>query len=213
MIDNWTKVTVGKYEEIRRITNSGRDVTEVNTELLSVLTDIDVEDLLDMPLMRYNNLLQCTGFLYDEIPQRMVATKYVLGGVTFDVMLNIEKMTAAQFIDYQNYIKDIDNNLVPLISIFLIPQGYKYNDGYNIIEMQNIIRNNLCIIDANALAAFFLRWYESLLKATVSYLIKKVKRLMKKETNKEAVKKMQEAITLLEKSGDGLTLLTELRKQ
>lgn len=213
MIDNWSKLTVGKYQEVKAITTSGRDVTEVNTELLSVLTDIDVDDLLDMPLIRYNNLLQCTGFLYDDMPKRMVATKYVLGGITFDVMLNIEKMTAAQFIDYQTYVKDIENNLVPLLSIFLIPKGCKYNDGYDMIEIQNIIKNNLCIVDASALAAFFLKWYESLLMATVNSLTKKMKKLMKKEKDETVKAKMAEAVMALEKSGNGLALLTELQQQ
>lgn len=213
MIDNWSKLTVGKYQEVKAITTSGRDVTEVNTELLSVLTDIDVDDLLDMPLIRYNNLLQCTGFLYDDMPKRMVATKYVLGGITFDVMLNIEKMTAAQFIDYQTYVKDIENNLVPLLSIFLIPKGCKYNNGYDMIEIQNIIKDNLCIVDASALAAFFLEWYNGLLTATVRSLTKRMKKMMKKETNQETIEKMKEAITLLEKSGNGLQLLTEYQKQ
>ena len=213
MIDNWTKVTVGKYQEIKSIINSGAVPEVVNTELISCLTDLDVEEVLDMPLMRFNNFLQCTGFLYEDMPKRIVATKYVLGGSHFNVMLNIEEMTAAQFIDYQNYIKDIDKNIVQLLSIFLIPKGHKYNDGYDMVEVQKEIRDNLCIIDASALAAFFLEWYNGLLTATVRCLIKKMKKMMKKETNKEAVMKMQEAITLLEKSGNGLQLLTEYQKQ
>ncbi|MEE1226082.1 MAG: hypothetical protein UHM08_03155 [Bacteroidales bacterium] len=166
-----------------------------------------------MPLMRFNNFLQCTGFLYEDMPKRIVATKYVLGGSHFNVMLNIEEMTAAQFIDYQNYIKDIDKNIVQLLSIFLIPKGHKYNDGYDMVEVQKAIRDNLCIIDASAMAAFFLEWYNGLLTATVRSLTKRMKKMMKKETNQETIEKMKEAITLLEKSGNGLQLLTEYQKQ
>lgn len=213
MIDNWTKVTVGKYQEIKSIINSGAEPEVVNTELISCLTDLDVEEVLDMPLMRFNNFLQCTGFLYEDMPKRIVATKYVLGGSHFNVMLNIEEMTAAQFIDYQNYIKDIDKNIVQLLSIFLIPKGHKYNDGYDMVEVQKAIRDNLCIIDASAMAAFFLEWYNGLLTATVRCLTKRMKKMMKKETNQETIEKMKEAITLLEKSGNGLQLLTEYQKQ
>lgn len=213
MIDNWTKVTVGKYQEIKSIINSGAEPEVVNTELISCLTDLDVEEVLDMPLMRFNNFLQCTGFLYEDMPKRIVATKYVLGGSHFNVMLNIEEMTAAQFIDYQNYIKDIDKNIVQLLSIFLIPKGHKYNDGYDMVEVQKTIRDNLCIIDASAMAAFFLEWYNGLLTATVRSLTKRMKKMMKKETNQETIEKMKETITLLEKSGNGLQLLTEYQKQ
>lgn len=213
MIDNWTKVTVGKYQEIKSIIDSGAEPEVVNTELISCLTNLNVEEILDMPLMRFNNFLQCTGFLYEDMPKRQVATKYVLGGTQFNVMLNIEEMTAAQFIDYQNYIKDIDKNIIQLLSIFLIPKGHKYNDGYDMVEVQKVIRDNLCIIDASAMAAFFLEWYNGLLKATVRCLTKKMKKMMKKETNQETIEKMKETIALLEKSGNGLQLLTELQKQ
>ena len=170
MINSWDKVTIGKYQEIKAIVETVDDENEARTQLLSCITDIEIEDLLDMPLVRYNHLLQNITFVYEEIPKTMVATKYMLGGVTFEVMLNMEKMITAQFIDYQNYIKDVNANLVPLLSIFLIPKGKKYNDGYDIVEMQRIIRDNLCIVDAAALTAFFLKWYESLLKVTVSSL-------------------------------------------
>lgn len=213
MINSWDKVTIGKYQEIKAIVETVDDENEARTQLLSCITDIEIEDLLDMPLVRYNHLLQNIAFVYEEIPKTMVATKYVLGGVTFEVMLNMEKMITAQFIDYQNYIKDVNANLVPLLSIFLIPKGKKYNDGYDIVEMQRIIRDNLCIVDAAALTAFFLKWYESLLKVTVSCLTKKMKKMMKAEKDETVKEKMKEAIANLEKSGDGLALLTEYQKQ
>lgn len=209
MIDSYDKLTVGKYQTIKAIIDNGGDETEIKTEVLSELTEIDVEDLLDMPIVRYHHLLQNAAFLLEDVPHRMVATKYILGGVTFDVLLNIEKMTAAQFIDYQNYIKDVNGNLVQLLSVFLIPKGHRYNEGYDIVEMQKIIKDNLCIIDAYALAAFFLKWYESLLKATVHSLIRQMKRILKKEKDKTARMKIMETIANLEKSGSGLVSLTE----
>ena len=209
MIDSWDKMTVGKYQDIKLIIDKGGEESEIKTEILSELIGIDIDDVLEMPIVRYHQYIQRTAFLYEDVPTRMVATKYVLGGVTFDVMLNIEKMTTAQFIDYQNFVKDIDKNLVQLLSIFLIPKGKKYNEGYDIVEMQKIIQDNMCIIDAKALSAFFLKWYESLLQATVHSLIKRMKKMMKKEKDETVKAKMAEAIANLEQSGNGLALLTE----
>lgn len=209
MINSWDKLTIGKYQEIKEIINSGADDYEIKTEILSVLTDIDVEELLDMPIGRYNHLLQNMNFLLEERRPKMVNTKYVLEGQTFEVMLNVEKMTAAQFIDYQNYAKDVDKNLINILTVFLIPKGHKYNDGYDIKEVARIIKDNLNVTEATALSAFFLEWYKGLLKATVSYLTRKMKRLAKKEKNKEVAEKMMEAIAHLEKSGNGLQSLTE----
>lgn len=213
IINSWDKLTVGKYMEIKSVIDSDLEEAEKMTALLSLLSDIDEDELLDLPLVRYNHMLQNTSFLFTNLPKRVVATKYVLGGVTLDVMLNIEKMTAAQFIDYQNYVKDVEKNLIQLLSIFLIPKGCKYNDGYDIIEIQKLIRDNLCVVDAMSLSAFFLKWYESLLKATVHYLTKQMKKMMKKETNEETKEKLKEVIANLEQSGNGLALLTEYQPQ
>lgn len=209
IIDSWNKVTIDKYLDIKAIVDNCENENEIKIELLSLLTDIDVDDLLDMPLIRFNHLLQNIGFIYTDVPNTQVATKYVLGGMKFNVMVNIKDMTTAQFLDYQTFVEDIDKNLVQLLSIFLIPDGYKYNDGYDIIEIQGIIRENLSIVDAKALSAFFLKWYESLLKATVHYLTKKMKKIARKEKNEELAAQMKEVIMNLEKSGDGLDLLTE----
>lgn len=207
IIDSWKKVTIAKYLEIRDVIETVKSEDEVKVALLSVLTDIDEDDLLDMPVIRFNHLLQNIGFIFEDIPNTQVATEYVLGGERYEVMLNIKDMTTAQFIDYQNFVSDVDNNLTPLLSIFLIPKGKRYNDGYDIIEVQERIKNNLSIVDAKGLAAFFLQWYKSLLKVTVHSLTKQMRKRMKKEKDTEVRKKMMEVIASLEKSGDGLEQL------
>lgn len=213
MIDSWEKLTIGKYQELTAILNKGGEEIEMKTEIISLLTDMDIDDVYDLPLPTYHRLLQSIGFLFEEIPHRQVLRKYNLGGIEFEVLMSIEKMTAGQFIDYQTFIKDPQKYLVELLSIFFIPKGHKYNDGYDMVEVQKAIRENLSIVDGHSLAAFFLLWYRSLLKVTVNYLTKKMKKMMRKEKNKEVKAKMEEMIMNLELSGDGLLSLTELQKQ
>lgn len=207
IIDSWKKVTIGKYLEIKEVVDTIKNEDEVKVALLSILTGIDEDELLDMPLVRFNHLLQSIVFIYEDVPNTQVATEYVLGGDRFEVMLNIKDMTTAQFIDYQSFINDAENNLVPLLSIFLIPKGKKYNDGYDILEVQEKIKNNLSIVDAKSMTAFFLQWYKSLLRVTVHSLTKQMRKRMKKEKNTEIKQKMMEVIVNLERSGDGLEQL------
>ena len=163
MIDSWEKLTIGKYQELTAILNKGGEEIEMKTEIISLLTDMDIDDVYDLPLPTYHRLLQSIGFLFEEIPHRQVLRKYNLGGIEFEVLMSIEKMTAGQFIDYQTFIKDPQKYLVELLSIFFIPKGHKYNDGYDMVEVQKAIRENLSIVDGHSLAAFFLLWYRSLL--------------------------------------------------
>lgn len=211
MIDSYEKLTIGKYLEVKAILEDTGEEIDKNVQLICCLGDYDEETVLDLPLSGFNRLLQGTAFLTETPKQRQVSTKYKLGGMELETVMDVTSMTTAQFIDYQTFVKD-DRYLVELLSVFLIPKGKKYNKEYNIIDVQKVIRDNLSILDAMALSAFFLAWFQALSQATVTCLIKKMKKMLKKEKDMEKRKMMEEAIMNLERSGDGLALLTEYQR-
>lgn len=211
MIDSYEKLTIGKYLEIKAILEDTGEEIDKNVQLICCLGDYDEETVLDLPLSGFNRLLQGTAFLTETPKQRQVSTKYKLGGMELETVMDVTSMTTAQFIDYQTFVKD-DRYLVELLSVFLIPKGKKYNKEYNIIDVQKVIRDNLSILDAMALSAFFLAWFQALSQATVTCLTKKMKKMLKKEKDMEKRKMMEEAIMNLERSGDGLVLLTEYQR-
>ena len=208
MIDNYNDLTIEKYQQIKAVID-GNEVEEyaTNIQLVSILSDMDEDEVGNLPLTEYKKMNEKLVFLMSEPPRRMVADKYKLGNYTLETMLAVDKMTVSQYVDYQTFIKDLDKYLVEMLSIFLIPKGCKYNEGYDIMDVQKVIRENLSIVDAMSLSAFFLLWYQSLTKATLTCLIKKLKKMKKKMKEKEEIAKMEEAIANLERSGDGLHLL------
>ena len=205
MIDNYNDLTVGKYQEIRVVLN-GEIVDEYSTniQLVSILSDMTEDEVLSLELTQYKALNQKLSFLLQEPPKRMIANVYKIGGYELETMLAIDKMSVAQYVDYQTFVKDTDKFLVEMLSIFLIPKGHKYNDGYDIIEVQKAIRDNLSIVDAMSLSAFFLLWSQSLMKATLTSLTKKAKKMKKQMKNPMEIQKMEEAIANLENAGVGL---------
>lgn len=210
MIDNYNDLTIGKYQEIQAVLNGDIvDEYATNIQLVSILSDMTEDEVGNMGLTEYKALNQKLIFLTEMPVQKMVADKYKIGGFELETMLAIDKMTVSQYVDYQTFVKEPDKYLVELLSIFLIPKGKKYNEGYDIIEVQKAIRDNLSIVDAMSLSAFFLLWYQSLTKATVTYLTKKMKKMKKKMKNQEEIQKMEEAIRNLETAGVGLHLLTK----
>ena len=209
MIDSYEKLTVGKYQEVKAVIDSDVDEYSTNIQLVAVLNNMTEEEVGDLDLKSYQTLNQKLEFLQELPAKRMVATKYKIGGFDLDVMMSMQQMTVAQYIDYQTYLKDVDKYLVEMLSVFLIPKGKKYADGYDIIEVQNAIRDNMSIIDAMSLSAFFLLLYQSLTKATVASLTRKMKKMMKKSKNSQEIEKLQEVIRNLEDVGVGLRLLTE----
>lgn len=210
MIDNYNDLTVGKYQEIRLLLN-GEVVDEYSTniQLVSILSDMTEDEVLSLELTQYKALNQKLSFLLQEPPKRMIANVYKIGGYELETMLAIDKMSVAQYVDYQTFVKDTDKFLVEMLSIFLIPKGHKYNDGYDIIEVQKAIRDNLSIVDAMSLSAFFLLWSQSLMKATLTSLTKKAKKMKKQMKNPMEIQKMEEAIANLENAGVGLHSLTK----
>lgn len=203
MIDNYNKLTIGKYLELVEIIDDDTlEDIDKNVEIIALLEDEEVDVIYDLPLAEFNEKIQKTAFLHTEPKPLQVSTVYRLADMELEACLNLEKLTTAQFIDYQTYIKENDK-LVELLSVFLIPKGHKYNKGYDIVDVQKIIRDNMPITQALGLSTFFLLLYQSLLKATQTSLIKRMKKLMKKEKDTEMKMKYQEVITNLEESGLG----------
>jgi hypothetical protein len=209
MIDNYSDVTIEKYLEIKAVIDGGYDEDVTNVKLVSILTDMTEDEVGSLSLTDYQKMNQKLVFLTEMPAQKMIATKYKLGKYDLETMLNVKDMTVSQYIDYQTFVKDVDRYMVELLSIFLIPKGKKYNEGYDIIEVHKAIRENLSIMDAMSMAGFFLLSYQSLTKATLSSLIRRMKRMKRKMKSQEEIAKMEEAIANLERSGDGLHLLTK----
>lgn len=207
MIDSYDKLSIKKYKEIREIIESDMGDAQTKIEIVSVLTDMHPDDIEDLPIGTFNTLLQSTGFLMEEPKKRMVATVYKIGGYELDVLMNLNKMTVAQYIDYQNYVRSIDDNLSQIISVFLIPKGKKYCEGYDVLDVQKTIEENMSILDALSLSAFFLLLYQSLTKSTVTCLKRKMWWMKMTSRKKEEREKLNEIIVNLETVGNGLQQL------
>ena len=203
MIDNYNKLTIGKYLELVEIIDDDTlaDIDK-NVELIALLDDKEVDMIYDLPLAEFNEKIQKTAFLYEEPKPLQVSTVYKLGDMELEACLNINDLTTAQFIDYQTYVKD-KNKMVELLSVFLVPKGHKYNKDYDVFEVQKIIRDNMPITQAMGLSDFFLLLYKSLLKASLISSTRKLKKMMRKEKDLEKKEMMRQAIQGLQLNGLG----------
>ena len=203
MIDNYNKLTIGKYLELIEILEDDTlaDIDK-NVEIIALLDDKEVDMIYDLPLPEFNDKIQKTAFLYEEPKPLQVSTVYKLGDMELEACLNINDLTTAQFIDYQTYVKD-KNKMVELLSVFLVPKGHKYNKDYDVFEVQKIIRDNMPITQAMGLSDFFLLLYKSLLKASLISSTKKLKKMMRKEKDLKKKEMMRQAIQGLQLNGLG----------
>lgn len=193
MIDNYKKLSIRKYIELQEMELEGREEIDVQVNILSILNDMTEDEICDLPLDEYKKLVIASSFLKTPpVPNDKIADTITINKTKYKVIKNIKKLTAGQYIDYQNYIKNKDLKMLPyILSVFIIPDGKKYGDN-----LENTIEDiyNLSIIDALSLSAFFLRKCQNLTKATVIYLAWKLKRMAKKEKNPMVKEKMMKAV-------------------
>ena len=202
MIDSYRKLTIAKYDEIRKILNKDIDEIDKQVELIACLADMDVDKVYDLPLTKYEQMVRGIEFLYDlPKPKSNIPSKLVIGDFKYKVFKNVEKMTTGQYIDLQNYMKN-DMGVAYILTTIIIPDGCTYDDGdYNIDDLQKDIYNNLNIEDALSIAFFLHRKLQYTIKGIATYLdwtLKKTERKMNPELKtkmKEARKRLKDLAT------------------
>lgn len=220
MINNYKELSILKFNQLKEIETIGREEIDIQVEILSILSDIPEEEILDLPFAKYQSLVAQSKFLTSPPPITKKCPKTIkLGDKEYDVMTDINKFTAGQYIDYQTYIGlNADNKYFSyILTCFIIPKGMKYG-SYDIEAVIEDFNKHLDIATALSISAFFLRKWERLTRGMLIYLVWKMKRAMKKEKNPQMREKMKEAINQLTtlknlvKDGDGSIWQLGLKK-
>lgn len=214
MIKSYNDLTVGKYQELRKLELEGLDALEQQVAILAVLNDMDEDEVFNLPLADYQKLASDMHFL-DTQP--VINTKHnpktiKIDGEEYDVVQDARDLTAGQYIDYQHYlgVEDFDGQLPNILTVFVIPKGKKYGEGYNMAELANTFKEKMPIITAMEISSFFLRQSLTSIKASLTSLRLKM-RMMKMTTRKKEVKEMmQEAIDKLGLLKDSISSLDGL---
>lgn len=211
---NWKEISINTFNELKNIDYNKEEgilgELEANVELLSILCDVEDEVISNLSTTEFHNLLMQTEFL-KEMPKVKVEDTYIINGTKYKLFLSLKQMSVAQYVDFQTYFKDQQKYFRELLSVFLIPKGMKYGEGYNIDDTINDIGEYLSIVDANSILFFFAILFQSLTKVILNSSIKEMKKLKKKMTNKEEIEKLETVIKELErakvlaKSGIGYT--------
>ena len=205
--DNWKKITIEIYDKLKALktdVNTEEEIIEVNVQMLSILCDVDENDILNLGLDEFQELIYKSEFLKD-IPKVNLNDEYNINGVVYCVHRNLRTLTTAQYIDFQTLYKDKEVKLKNLLACFLIPKGKKYGEDYDVLEVADEIYKHMSIVDANSVMFFFTLQYQVLIKVMLTSSIKYLKRMMKKEKNE-----MKRA--LIERNIQHLTQLKTLHK-
>ena len=182
--NNWDDVTWKEYEQIEQILNTDIPSDYKAVHLVSVLTGKSVEELELLPISQFQKLLPALEFLQTEPETHTHKFEYTINGREYDFKGKIDELTTAQYIDYRAYMDEEDKDVIKLMSVFLIPKGHDYNDGYDMEQVKSDI-GDMCWLDVRAAAFFFRAWLTAYTLILKSSLVKAMKKTMKGKTLKE----------------------------
>lgn len=192
----WEDVSIGQFEQIVSISGMRKNALDECIDILSVMTGIQPETYLDMPLPELEaEIKKIDSLKPDLLKERMKdGGEYTVEGRKYILTPSANQMTAGQFIDYQNTLADDPQNISMLCAILLVPEGKKYGEGYDVLELRETLHEHFHYIDSMGISFFFRMVLTSLSVATLSYSIRQLKKTMKKEKDPEKKQKLMELI-------------------
>lgn len=186
---NWNDITFKQFEQMSELDESLLP-EEKTYEIMRIIYG---EDVFDLPVIEFKAKANQLSFLNDPMPQPLVRKSYKVNDTKYTMMQDIHNMSTAQYIDYTNFIKQ--KNFKGCVAVFLIPEGHKYNDGYDIADTINDIEH-MPAPEVAALSFFFKRYLTSYIVILTLYLRRKIKK--DKTLTKEQKKKIMADLTTME---------------
>lgn len=187
---NWTDISIKQYNEIKDLyldtdlSDEDRLILQIN-----ILFGVDALKLKTSELHKYVNDMK---FLGEKVPKMKIKNEYKLGGNVYTLKKDLRNLTVAQWLDFQNFLKDgggDTDNYANLLSVFFFPKGEdEYGDGYDIEQVRQDINNHLSIAEAMSISSFFLLWRKMSL---LLFLIFTKRETLKAPLTKEQRKKMK----------------------
>lgn len=200
---SWQNISIQKYYDILDILNENDtdDITK-NVQLVSLILGKDENEVWNMSLPDAGVLIGKLRFLNDfKLSERPKMKISLPGYENLEVMEDTTSMTVAQYVDYQQFVRmPLRESLEKILSVFILPKGKKYNEGYDIIDLQNVIRNHLPFVIAQSLLGFILR--ESVISLT--RFQNSCKKILAKEGNEEKRKDLEMKIRTIQENLDRL---------
>ena len=171
METGWYNVTLGEFAEIRGILkDEGRSPEDRQIALAALLQGVTEDELLNMPLESARGAFELAASLNEKPKRARVRKVYFVDGWELRVT-ETKDTSVAQWVDFQTYARDMENKLVDVLSVVLVPKGKRYNEDYDIDKLKDALRRDMRVPDALAVCFFFQkRWLRSMMRS-LNYLV------------------------------------------
>lgn len=205
MITNYKSLPLGKYLDICQVCkDESLEEIDRQVKILSILSDMPEEEILHLPIPKYKEMVVASRFLEDVDKSRHKAARlYIVGDWQLVPTLDYRKMETAQYVDFQTFAPMVETHMAELLSCLLIPVGCRYNEGYDILEVQQALKDNLSVTDALSLSAFFLTRYRDLIEDSLNSCRQEIRTIKNETKRMQMEERINSLESLMRTSGDG----------
>lgn len=193
-INGWEDVTLGIWQRMNEISQREDEIQRI-VGFVALFNNMTEDDVLAMPLDEFKERMKELAWM--NVPPEIEQPKeeYTINGKQYVLTMNFHKLTTAQYIDFQSYTKSEDYS--QMLSVFLIPKGKKYGEGYDVFETQQDLKQ-MPVGEVLGLMGFFIVLYRSWSRALLMYS----SRILRKAAKREKSQELMETVTKMEELAD-----------
>ena len=191
----WKDISIKDYKEIVEISRRELDSDlEKDIALAALLYDTPERDLYDLSVGEMKQVLMSIAWIKEPFTfnYKWSAKHLNINGKKCRMYQSIEELTVAQYMDFQTFWEDRDNRQGSVLACFIVPEGHKYNEGYDATEFAEELESTLSIQDWNSIAFFLLKNWLVSIRASIRYSVWVIQKMIWKERNREKKKELRE---------------------
>jgi hypothetical protein len=195
IIDNYRKLPIGKYNEIVKLCETEMNELDRKVRIVGILTGLTDDEVLALPITDFTECCAKAKFIDLPCPETLipsVSKSYPVGEFNLVPVTDMRKVTTAQYIDFLSFSKDKEHNIVEMLSCFLVPKGMDYNEGYDILDVHNAIKEEMSVAEVLALLAFFFGSWTRSINSTLSSSERMARRVKDKEKRQMIMERIAE---------------------
>ena len=164
----WNDVTLRQFLELQKLL----EIEDEQDRLVAVAELLLGEEVTDLPLSEFTKKVKELDFLKEEIPETHIVKTVKVNDRKYEIDAVLGHISTAQYIDFINYSKQ-ENKFAEMLSVFFIPKGHKYNDGY---DMSQVIEDmyELPIDIVHSESFFFSKQFNKFIQIFQSYSLKSI---------------------------------------
>lgn len=194
MKSNWNELTVNEFIQLEQLLKADIPESYRTAHVIALLDNKSLDEVENLPISTFMSLAENLSFIQTQPKYNDIQKEYIINNHIYELKSEIPSITTAQYIDYQNYSKEGD--LTKLLSVWVIPKGHKYNDGYDMIEVIQDM-GHMLLQDAMGICFFFPKQLAASVLIIQQSLKQNLKELKMKKIPDKKIKEMETLLSNL----------------